>query len=107
MEIVLHALSAVLLALSAWVIFANWWIVVSYFVWRKHASLIPLVGGALGCLGCALSPFPALNGLKWAPLLLDIGSVPVLGNTAIYFAIAYIRRKIGHAPTDDQGDGTL
>lgn len=102
-----HALSAVLLALSAWAILANWWIIVSWLIWRKRASLIPLVGGALGCMGCALSPFDVLNRYWWAPFVLDFGSVPGLGYTAIYFAIAYIRRKIGHAPTDDQGDGTL
>jgi hypothetical protein len=89
-----NALSLLTLIAGGWVIFENWWIAaVVGLVKREHSSWIPLIGGGLGCTGCLLSPYTALNRLWWLPLLVDLGCVPGFTYSTVYFAIWFIRGK--------------
>jgi hypothetical protein len=40
------------------------------------SSLVPLIGGIIGCYGFSYAPYPAISTRAWLPLFLDIGSVP-------------------------------
>ena len=53
----------------------NWVRVVRGWAGIKSGSLIPLLGGLLGCLGMWLSGVPGSKQLCWLPFLLDPGSV--------------------------------
>lgn len=63
----------------------------AYIVWksyfRKHgSSMVPLLGGIAGVIACIIAPIEALRSLWFVPLLLDLGSVPLIVRT-VYFQI--------------------
>ena len=64
--------------IAAFVIVAafNAWTVLNYIRAEKHASAIPVVGGAAGAVGSRL--LHGTESLWWLPLLLDYGCVPML-----------------------------
>lgn len=58
--------------------------------WRgkKTHSLIPLLGGILGCLGVVFSGVPGAKGFWWVPFVIDPGSILMIGG-GIYAEIVY------------------
>ena len=42
---------------------------------RTH-SLVPLIGGLAGAIGCFLIPIPIFRYFFWLPLFLDLGCFP-------------------------------
>lgn len=90
---ILSGLSILTLLASGYVICGNWWFVYVGLVKRKHESWIPLIGGALGCVGCLLSPYAVLNRYWWVPLLLDWGCVPGFGHCAVYYLVWLVRGR--------------
>ncbi len=44
---------------------------------------IPLIGGVAGALACFVLPYDGLEAWWWAPLIVDVGSAPML----IYVAV--------------------
>jgi len=74
-------LPGALIALSALIAVGQ-----AYLVARKTPySVIPLLGGLLGAAGFLLAPSPLLNRLWWAPLILDVGSIPLAATTAYHW----------------------
>jgi hypothetical protein len=43
------------------------------------SSLLPFIGGLIGCYGFSAAPWPMLSSRAWLPLFLDIGSLPWVG----------------------------
>lgn len=77
-------LSLFLLLLATIGIAVNFHIFYMVKVHKYRSSLVPLVGGLFGFVGCLVSPFALLNYLCWAPLILDIGCVPSIVATILY-----------------------
>jgi hypothetical protein len=68
-------LSGILGLLGAWIIVGNWWLVLRWYIFRKHDSLIPLFGGLLFALAMFIYPEPRVRHLAWIPFLVDLGCV--------------------------------
>jgi hypothetical protein len=60
----------------------QWFWVVRGWMGGKPKSLIPFVGGILGCLGIFLSGVPGSISFCWLPFIIDPGSIWMIG-TAI------------------------
>ncbi len=43
------------------------------------ASIIPLIGGIIGCYGFGVAPWITLSSREWLPLFLDVGALPWIG----------------------------
>ncbi len=82
-----------LLVVGAVLILGNWWIAASYFVWGKHDSLVPLIGGLLAFVGLLISPHPSIISLWWLPLLFDLGCVPMVVAAIVRVAIDALRNR--------------
>ncbi len=74
---------------------------VRWYARQKHASLVPLIGGVSGALACFTVPFTALRGVWWIPLLLDIGTVPLLALTVAFSIRAAIRQLLSDGRPED------
>ena len=72
------SLSAAMLLCWAYFALGNAWLFIRYLLWRVPGSLIHLVGGLFGCGGMLLAPFPSWRANWWLPLVLDLGSAPML-----------------------------
>jgi hypothetical protein len=75
-------MATIFVLLSVLISCANWLGILRWFVFKKHFSAIPILGGILGMIGILLAP-PShpVNTLKyffWLPLLWDYGTVPLL-----------------------------
>jgi hypothetical protein len=57
-----------------WIAGANAWIPIRYYVYGRHTSSTPLVGGAFGAACVLLLPIPSLHRWWWAPFVIDLGS---------------------------------
>jgi hypothetical protein len=82
--------------LAAFIVIAgfNAWMVLDYFRSGRHASAIPIIGGALGATATRL--LPGLESVWWLPLLLDYGCVPMLVH---FFARSLFSAEQNHALT--------
>ena len=71
----MKVLSCILGLLGGWIIIGNWWLFIRWHIFRKHASLVPLVGGLLFALAMFIYPEPGVRNLAWIPFLVDLGCV--------------------------------
>jgi len=46
---------------------------------NPSSSVVPLIGGIVGCYGFGVAPWTVLSSREWLPLFLDIGSLPWIG----------------------------
>lgn len=51
---------------------------------RTPGSMIPFVGGLVGSLGFVASPWRSLAQWWWVPLILDLGTVPLICQFAVF-----------------------
>lgn len=63
---------------------------------RERASLVPLIGGVAGALAFLTLSIAQLSGRWWLPLLLDIGTLPLVALTSVLF----LRRAVQGFLTD-------
>ena len=86
----LRVASSILLgALSFFTILGNYLIAA-----RKQGSLVPFVGGVSGALAILLWPAPVVHLWFWIPLVIDLGSFPI-----VFLALAEaIRRRNREKP---------
>jgi hypothetical protein len=82
---------AALLLLSAAATVTNWALVLRYFLKKRRNSLVPIVGGVAGVLGCLVSPSLMLRAWWWLPLVLDPGAGPLFVATAVSFISGKLR----------------
>lgn len=75
-----------------WLIVVNFAIVYFWFVRRRHASWIPLVGGFFACVGMALCPLSQIQRFAFWPLFIDAGYC-ILALAIGFFMEIYARRK--------------
>ena len=61
----------------------------------RNYSMILLVGGLLGAIGCFFSPSTVLNHYWWLPLLLDPGCALMFGLTASFLIFSYLKHLAG------------
>lgn len=79
MDILCRILGTMFLLLFACVILVQWYAIIARFFTRperrKNFSLIPLIGGAIGCLSLWFFPETREKDIYWVPFFLDPGSV--------------------------------
>jgi len=80
--ILLWTISALLIALSLCAICGNLWIAFAWYLVKKRATMIPLVGGIVGTIGLLLLPVTGIRCFWWVPLMVDLGCVPMLAAVA-------------------------
>lgn len=78
---ILWVVSGVLLSVSLFATIANYCYAAFWYFARRRNSLIPFVGGLTGAAGWLLLPAPELRGCWWVPLMIDLGSAPLLAAT--------------------------
>jgi hypothetical protein len=71
----LRVASGVLCFIGGLAIVGNLSIAVRWYLFRKRASMIPLIGGVLLAVGLLICPVPGVRRWCWIPLILDL-SVP-------------------------------
>lgn len=59
-------------------IIGNWSVAMRYVFWRKRGSCVPLVPGALGTAALLLLPWESAHRFWWIPLVVDVGTVPLV-----------------------------
>jgi hypothetical protein len=91
--VIQNALSLLALSFALWLIVGNWYCVLIYLFRSRHSSWVPVLGGALGSIGCLASPHPELNGVWWLPLLLDWGTIPGIVFSTFCYIIGFLRRR--------------
>ena len=74
-----------LLVFASICILSNWLIVIKWIFWRAQNSLVPLVGGGLGLIGLWL--YVGFGYWVFFPLVIDIGSFPMLIGALYYYGI--------------------
>ena len=67
-----------------YVTLCNFVIVFGWYLRRRRGSLVPLVGGLAGISACFTLPYHALRSWWYVPLLIDLGSLPLLVLTAVF-----------------------
>jgi hypothetical protein len=70
--------SWILLTIGCLVVISNWRIPVMYYYSRKSGSIIPLIGGVVLMAGFFLSDYSLLQRCFWLPLIIDVGSLPIM-----------------------------
>jgi hypothetical protein len=65
-------------AFSGLITIGNWGCPMIAYREKRNVSIVPLIGGLSGCLVLLLSPIQGAARFWWAPLLLDLGCVPML-----------------------------
>lgn len=50
---------------------------------RQSFSLVPIIGGVAGAVGCAIAPWESLRAWWWVAPLVDVGCLPALTAFAI------------------------
>ena len=91
-------ISLLLIGLSLYVGIGQWWAI--YTIPKKlnaqgqprNYSMIPLIGGVFGAIGCYIAPSESLNRLWWLPLIIDPGCALLFGLLAVSLAHAGIKR---------------
>lgn len=83
--------STILIAYSVLGIVANWWITIRNIMGR-HDTLIPFVHGLAGALGLWLAPCAYLHAVWWFPMVVDLGTGPVL----MVAIVEWVYRKARH-----------
>lgn len=74
----LWVVCGVLLSISLFAMIANYCYAALWYLAKRRNSLIPLVGGLTGAAGLLLLPLPELRACWWIPLVMDLGSAPLL-----------------------------
>ena len=77
------ATSILLALLSFFTIAGNYAIALS-----RKGSLVPLVGGVSGALAILLWPAPVVHVWFWVPLVIDLGSLPIL-----FMLLVWLKRR--------------
>lgn len=67
-------------------------LVVRYKATGRRASLVPMVGGIFGVMAMLLAPWPEFRSWFWIPLVVDIGSLPLL----VTATLSWCRRTKQH-----------
>jgi hypothetical protein len=64
----------------------------------RNYSMIPLIGGLIGTIGCLIAPSSTFRSLWWIPLLLDPGCGILFGLLGFFAIYSGIRRlfRMGH-----------
>lgn len=65
--------------LGAWVIACNFACITMWLAHRRHASLVPLVGGLLTSAALLACPIRGSFRFAWVPLVIDPGCLWALG----------------------------
>jgi hypothetical protein len=78
MDVVRWVCAGVLGAVAACAILGNWFIAFRNIRAKDGGSLVPIVGGLFGTASLLLVPGSPVGGWWWAPLVIDLGCVPVL-----------------------------
>lgn len=78
MNYLLSLVAVILLGIFAWAAVANVVLAVRYYVHGQRSSLLPIVGGVLGAVGCLVAPWTFLKAWWWLPPIVDIGCAPML-----------------------------
>lgn len=71
-------------------------LLIRYFLKSKHSSLIPFVGGLAGAVSCFTCPYRSVGVFWWLPLLLDVGALPLIVPSFIWYLFRLLRRKDGY-----------
>ena len=69
-------ISVALASVAAWVMALNWFAVAMRVTRRRHASWVPLLGGALAMTAMRIYPDPRIYRWLWVPLIIDWGCLP-------------------------------
>jgi hypothetical protein len=69
--------SAILGLFGGLAIVGNYWIAVRWYAWRKHSSMIPLIGGVLFAAAMFICPIQGVRRYAWIPLVADLGCAPL------------------------------
>ena len=64
-------------AMNTVVIPLHWWL------YKKHSSMVPLLGGLLGTVALIIVPLDGARFWWWVPLIVDLGSAPLMVATFI------------------------
>jgi hypothetical protein len=91
--IISEVVSTVLIATFCLIAFANGYCLVRFLASRTGFSVVPFMGGILGCAGFLLSRSLALRHLWWLPLILDFGCLPSLVGWALVLTKKGLRRS--------------
>ena len=94
MTVLRWAVSSLLGFFGGWAIIGNWVGVAQASLTRPkgHYSLVPLIGGVVTAIALGVAPSDPLNRLWWVPLIADLGCLPLLLMTGIFFARQWLRR---------------
>lgn len=65
--------SSILIALFALIAIANWTLAIRWWLYKEKATMIPIIGGVLGCIGLVFFPWKGATAWCWVPLFIDIG----------------------------------
>lgn len=60
---------------------------------RRMGFVIPFIGGLVGLIGVVVCPLLASNRWLWVPLVLDVGTLPLL----VFAAATTLSRKFAEA----------
>jgi len=55
----------------------NYWIKIRWYLYKRPGSLTPFIAGTCGAIACLIAPLEIFN-WAWIPLVVDIGSIPML-----------------------------
>ena len=77
----------------ALIAFYDFWVFFQDLLGRKHRSMIPFVGGFIGMLAVLILSVEHFKYYWWIPFVLDMGSVPLLVRTILFFLLGKHRRK--------------
>jgi len=101
MQIAQWTIAVLMIALSLYIGVGQWWAI--YSIPKKlnaqgqprNYSMIPLIGGLFGTIGCLVAPSPFINRFWWVPPVIDPGCVLLFGCLAVFGSIAGIKRLLG------------
>jgi len=77
----------------------NFRLALRWYLNRKSASLIPLIGGLSGIAACFTLPFTVLRHWWWTPLIVDLGSAYLATATLVFF----VRRAYKETHSENPG----
>jgi hypothetical protein len=62
---------------------------------RRGYSMVPLLGGLLGTIGCLIAPMTFVQQFWWLPLIIDPGCALLFGMLVVFGCIAGFKRLFG------------
>jgi hypothetical protein len=83
----------VLCLLGGYLIVGQWVGIIQGMRRRRNYSVVPLFGGALGAIGIAVAPWPAVRTFWWLPPIVDPGCFSVLF-LPFYLVCYWISKKL-------------